>query len=278
MTTVRIAAVGDLHLGVDDAGSFRPCLDDLGDVAALLLAGDLTRRGTLAEAQVVAGEVCDLDVPVVAVLGNHDVHSDRGDDVTAILEAAGVTVLDGTVATIPTAAGIVAVAGAKGFGVGFPGASASCFGEPVMKELVRVAEDEAARLDRALHHAPLDAVARVALTHYAPTAGTLRGEPPEIHAFLGSYLLGEVIDAHHVDLAVHGHAHRGTERATTPGGVPVRNVAWPVTRRPFVIYPIEVRAPGGVGAGRPVASGHAGAGSVHAVDACTDPARRIVVR
>jgi Icc-related predicted phosphoesterase len=241
VTAVRIAAVGDIHLGAGDAGSFRPCLDELDDVAALLLAGDLTRRGTEEEAAVVAGELDDLAVPVVAVLGNHDVHSDRQAAVVAILEDGGVTVLDGTTTTVTSPAGPVTIAGAKGFGVGFPGASASCFGEPVMKELVRVAEDEAARLDDALRAAPADAVARIALTHYAPAAGTLRGEPPEIHAFLGSYLLGEVIDAHQVDLAVHGHAHRGTERAMTPGGVPVRNVAWPVTGRPFVVYPIEVR-------------------------------------
>ena len=208
MTAIRIAAVGDLHLGVDSVGSYRPCLDGLHDVTALLLAGDLTRLGTKAEAMVVADELRDHDLPVVAVLGNHDVHSGREADVVEVLAEAGIEVLDGTSAIIESPAGPVAIAGVKGFGIGFPGASASCFGEPVMKELVRVAEAEAARLDQALDQVPDDVVVRIALTHYAPTAGTLRGEPPEIHAFLGSYLLGEVIDRHGVDLAVHGHAHR----------------------------------------------------------------------
>lgn len=239
MTSIQIAAVGDLHFGTDSIGSYRASLDELEEVTALLVAGDLTRTGTAAEAAVVAGELCGHDVPVVAVLGNHDVHSDQQAEVTAVLEDAGIVVLDGTSVVIESPSGPVAIAGTKGFGVGFPGASASCFGEPVMKEFVAVAEDEAARLDRALDRVPPDVVARIVLTHYAPTAGTLRGEPPEIYAFLGSYLLGEVIDRHHVDLAVHGHAHRGSERATTPGGVPVRNVAWPVTRRPFVVYSVD---------------------------------------
>ena len=140
MTAIRIAAVGDLHLGVDSVGSYRPCLDGLHDVTALLLAGDLTRLGTKAEAMVVADELRDHDLPVVAVLGNHDVHSGREADVVEVLAEAGIEVLDGTSAIIESPAGPVAIAGVKGFGIGFPGASASCFGEPVMKELVRVAE------------------------------------------------------------------------------------------------------------------------------------------
>jgi Icc-related predicted phosphoesterase len=39
-----------------------------------------------------------------------------------------------------------------------------------------------------------------------------------------------------VHLALHGHAHYGTEVGCTPGGVPVRNVARPVIRAPYAIY------------------------------------------
>jgi hypothetical protein len=42
-----------------------------------------------------------------------------------------------------------------------------------------------------------------------------------------------------VDLAVHGHAHHGTERGVTPGGTAVRNVAQPVLRRPYGLYCLE---------------------------------------
>ena len=82
----------------------------------------------------------------------------------------------------------------------------------------------------------------VALTHYAPVDDTLAGEPPEIWAFLGNYLLGEVIDDAGADLAVHGHAHAGTEKGITDGGVRVRNVAQPVIRAPYAVYDLHPRA------------------------------------
>jgi hypothetical protein len=37
-------------------------------------------------------------------------------------------------------------------------------------------------------------------------------------------------------LALHGHAHHGTERGRTPGGVPVRNVAHPVIKQAYNVY------------------------------------------
>jgi len=49
-------------------------------------------------------------------------------------------------------------------------------------------------------------------------------------------LLGAAIDACAVDLAIHGHAHHGTERGITAGGTPVRNVAMPVLRAAFNVY------------------------------------------
>lgn len=41
--------------------------------AVLLVAGDFTRHGSVAE--VAAGEFADLGIPVIAVLGNHDYHA-----------------------------------------------------------------------------------------------------------------------------------------------------------------------------------------------------------
>ena len=52
---MRVAAVGDVHLGEDLRGRLRPQPAGLSDAAdVLLLAGDLTQHGTVAEAQVVA--------------------------------------------------------------------------------------------------------------------------------------------------------------------------------------------------------------------------------
>lgn len=232
---IRVAAVGDVHFGADSAGSLRPDLEHVGDQADLfLLAGDLTKHGDPGEAAVLADELGDLPVPIVAVLGNHDYHLDRAEAVRALLEAAGVTVLEGEHAAFEVRGTRVGVAGAKGFGGGFLGACGSDFGEPEMKAFVRHTQATADRLGRALDG--LDADVRIALLHYSPTADTLEGERLEIYPFLGSYLLAEALDRAGADLAVHGHAHVGTERGATPGGIPVRNVAQPVIQAAYRVF------------------------------------------
>ncbi|MFB7102101.1 metallophosphoesterase family protein [Streptomyces hydrogenans] len=235
---VRVAAVGDIHLGEDCAGLLRPAFETLPDCAdLLLLAGDLTRHGSVTEAEVVAGEIAGLGVPVVAVLGNHDHHADTPDEVTRVLRDAGAHVLEGESAVLPVAGHKVGVAGAKGFCGGFLGRSAGEFGEPEMKAFVRTARRGAERLARALGElAEHGCAVRIALTHFSPVPDTLAGEPLEIYPFLGSYLLAEAIDAHGADLAVHGHAHLGTEHGMTAGGVRVRNVAQPVIDHAFALY------------------------------------------
>ncbi|WP_423834828.1 metallophosphoesterase family protein [Streptomyces manipurensis] len=235
---IRVAAVGDIHLGPDSAGTLRPAFDALGECAdLLLLAGDLTRHGTREEARVVGSEVAGLAVPVVAVLGNHDYQSDQPDVVTAELVAGGVHVLEGDGVMLGVRGVTVGVAGTKGFGGGFAGRSATEFGEPEMKAFIRYSRTCAEGLGRALRELRSGGSAlRVALTHFSPVPDTLAGEPPEIYPFLGSYLLAEAIDGAGADLAVHGHAHLGTEHGMTAGGVRVRNVAMPVIDRAFAVY------------------------------------------
>lgn len=232
---IRIAAVGDVHMDTDVVGRYRPALERLPEHAdVLLLAGDLTRHGTETEARCVAEEFGDLAVPVVAVLGNHDYHGDQVSGVTKVLADAGITVLEGDGTVLECGGRRLGIAGVKGFGGGFAGKCASAFGEPEMKAFIRTTTEVADRLATALR--TLDCDVRVALTHYAPVPDTLAGEPPEIYPFLGSYLLGQAIDSAPTALAVHGHAHAGTERGTTPGGVRVRNVAHPVIKQAYNVY------------------------------------------
>ena len=236
---IRIAAVGDIHLGVESAGTFRPRLEHLADHAdLLLLAGDLTRRGTEEEAQTVAEELADLPVPAFAVLGNHDYESDRDPSVTKQLEAAGVRVLEGGSAVCEIGDCTVGIAGVKGFGGGFPGRCGSEFGEPEMKAFMRHSEQTADRLNTALE-AVNDADLTIALMHYSPVEATLEGEHCEIYPFLGCYLLAEAVDTAGASLAIHGHAHGGSPRGVTPGGTPVRNVALPVIRRSYQIFCLD---------------------------------------
>ena len=230
--TVRIAAVGDIHLGEGMRGCY---VDDVaaleGRADLLLLAGDLTRHGTAAESQIVAGEFAGSPVPVVAVLGNHDLHGDDADGVTRALEDAGITVLEGTGTVVHVDGTRVGVAGTVGFGGGFRGGTVADFGEREMKDFAARARRLAAALGEALTAVECDV--RVALTHYAPVPDTLEGEPLEIYPFLGSHLLADVIDACGVAVALHGHAHAGSPDGWTPGGVPVHNVARQVVGGPY---------------------------------------------
>lgn len=203
----------------------------------LLLAGDLTQVGSQEEAQVLSAELENCPVPVVAVLGNHDMHLDQTGVLRESLERAGVMLLERQVVTMTVNNATVGIVGMKGFGGGFIGACGSDFGEPEMKAFIRHTKELAGFLRESL--SSLEADYKIALLHYAPIPETLFGEKKEIYPFLGSYLLGEAIDQAGADLIFHGHAHRGVERGETPGGIPVRNVAQTVIRHAFNIYTLN---------------------------------------
>jgi Icc-related predicted phosphoesterase len=237
---IRVAAVGDIHLNATNRGRLRPHLEDLRERAdVLLVAGDVTCLGTADEAEVVADELAGVAgrMPTFAVLGNHDHHSAEQVAVAGALGRAGVRVLEGDADCVEVAGVRVGVAGTKGFGGGFVGASASEFGEEEFKAFARHGRIVAGRLRGALQ--TLVADVRLVVLHYSPIPQTLEGERPEIHAFLGSHHLADVVDEAGADLVVHGHAHAGTEVGVTPGGVPVRNVAQPVLGRPIAVYGVE---------------------------------------
>ncbi len=220
---IRIAAVADVHFGQDSAGSLQPFLHDLADHAdVFLLAGDLTRHGAPDEAAVLAEELKDLPVPAVGILGNHDHHSDQEKAIRDVMEEGGMRILDGESIVLEAGGETLGIAGTKGFGGGFVGACASDFGEVEMKAFIRHTAALADRLEEVLRS--LNADHKIALLHYAPVEATLEGERREIYPFLGSYLLAEAVDRGGADLVLHGHAHAGSEKGTTPGGIPC--VTW----------------------------------------------------
>jgi Icc-related predicted phosphoesterase len=238
---IRVAATADVHMGPDSRGCLSPHLRHVdANADMLLIAGDLTKCGTAEEARVLVDELGEVTVPRIAVLGNHDYHSNEADKIAAVLDDGGITVLEGSSVTVTVGDQRVGIAGTKGFGGGFPGASASEFGEPEMKAFVRHTKRLATRLASTLD--ALDTDARVALMHYAPVEQTLQGERLEIYPFLGSYLLAEAVDDGGADLVVHGHAHGGHERGVTSGGVPVRNVAQPVLGTAYQVYTLGENA------------------------------------
>jgi Icc-related predicted phosphoesterase len=225
-TTVRFAAVGDIHVTKDSAGSLRGFFSQASEAAdALLLCGDLTDYGTAEEAHVLADELAVVKVPIVAVLGNHDYESGTPEVVVEALTRLGARVLDGEACEIEG----VGIAGVKGFAGGFGRGSLGAWGESAIKLFVQEALNEAMKLESAL--AKLRTPRRIALLHYSPIAGTIEGEPREIFPFLGSSRLEEPLLRYPVDAVFHGHAHRGTLEARTINGVPVYNVAKPLLQR-----------------------------------------------
>ena len=233
---VRIAATGDVHCGREaDREHWTAAFEGLrGEVDLVLLAGDLTTHGEPEQAAILAAAVEGVDVPVLTVLGNHDWHANRRDEVVAALEAGGIDVLDREHRILEIAGAEVGVVGCKGFVGGFPGSHMPDFGEPLLREVYAETTREVTALEEGL-----EAIAgchrRVVLLHYAPIPDTLVGEPETIWAFLGSSRLAAPIGAHRPDLVLHGHAHRGTF-AGDLGPVPVRNVAVAVTGKDFELF------------------------------------------
>src|SRR5207248_842151 len=87
---VRIAAVADVHCTKTSQGAFQPLFTQMAEGAeVLVLAGDLTDHGLPEEAAVLVKELTPVRLPVVAVLGNHDYHSDQQGEVVRVLSDAG---------------------------------------------------------------------------------------------------------------------------------------------------------------------------------------------
>jgi len=235
---VRIAAAGDMHCQPSRAAEAHEAFAALdGQADLLLLAGDLTTHGQPEQACVLADACRDLELPIYAVLGNHDWHCNQVRELRAILAEAGVTVLERETATVcigPTEIGIV---GLKGFVGGFPGSHLPDFGEPLLREVYAEATEDVVALDeglKAIAHCPV----RLVLLHYAPTHETLHGEPDAIWTMLGNDRLAAPIAQHEPDMVLHGHAHAGTFEGRI-ADVPVYNVSVPVLGRDFWVFELS---------------------------------------
>jgi Icc-related predicted phosphoesterase len=225
---VRIAALGDPHFTRASQGALQPILTQIAESADLLLiAGDLTDHGLPEEARALAHELAAVRLPTVAVLGNHDYESGQQDQVRDILADAGVTMLDGDAHEVLR----IGIAGVKGFAGGFGQRALGSWGEPVIKQFVHEAVNEALKLEAAL--ARLRTLHQIVLLHYAPIQETVEGEPPEIYAFVGSSRLEDPISRFPVSMVFHGHAHRGRPEGHTKDHVPVYNVSMPLLTRTF---------------------------------------------
>jgi Icc-related predicted phosphoesterase len=238
---LRIAAAGDLHYSEqrrEEAIAAVAALDGAADL--VLLAGDLTTHGEPEQAAVLAEACAALEVPVFAVLGNHDWHVNRRDELVAARTDGGIRVLDRDWATCEAAGVEVGIVGVKGFVGGFPGSHLPDFGEPSLRAIYRETGREVEALDQGLREIAL-CPTRIVLLHYAPTEATIVGEPPGIWGYLGTDRLAAPIAEHEPDLVLHGHAHSGTFEGAI-GNVPVYNVSVPVMGRDFWLFELDVSA------------------------------------
>jgi uncharacterized protein len=235
---VRIAAAGDIHAREGMEDQLRSSFEALrGRADMVLLAGDLTTCGDPKEARVLAEACTRLEIPVVAVLGNHDWHLDRADEISAVLSDAGIVVLDRGSTVIDTAGLRIGIVGAKGFVGGFPGSHLPDFGEPALRMVYAEATAEVKGIARGLQEIATCEL-RIVLLHYSPTEQTLAGEPAGIWAFLGTDRMAAPIREHEPDLVLHGHAHIGTLEGSI-GSVPVYNVSVPVIGKDFWIFELS---------------------------------------
>ena len=224
---LRIAATADLHYGKHSRGTLHDAFAEISRSAdILLLCGDLTDYGLPEEAEELVADIrAAVRIPVLAVMGNHDFESSQPENISKVLDGAGVNVLNGEAIEI----GGVGFAGIAGFGGGFGRRMLNAWGESLIKQFVQESISHAVRLEQAL--GKLQTEKRIVVLHYSPIRATLEGEDPEIYAFLGSSRLEEPINRFKVTAVFHGHAHNGILDGRTSTGIPVYNVSAPALRK-----------------------------------------------
>jgi Icc-related predicted phosphoesterase len=237
---IRVAAAADIHCSearADQTAEAFAALEGKADL--LLLAGDLTTLGEPDQATVLAEAARGLSFPVFSVLGNHDWHVNRTEEIVDVLAEAGIVVLERSWETVEIRGTTIGIVGTKGFVGGFPDSQLPDFGEPLLREVYAETTADVAALEEGLASIERCEL-RIVLLHYAPTTTTLVGEPEVIWAFLGTDRLAPPIAAHRPDLVLHGHGHRGTFEGAI-GDVLVYNVAVPVMGRDFWIFELTPR-------------------------------------
>lgn len=216
---MKIAALGDIHVGLQNDQSYAEFFSVIGQKCdVLLLCGDLTNTGLPEEAKILVEETRSVSVPVMAVLGNHDYDRNDQKKIIEILSENNITVLDGDFYIIND----VAFVGVKGFCGGFDDKMLAAFGEGVIKSFVQETVDESLKLDRALSR--VNVSKKIVFSHYSPIKATVVGEPEEIFPFLGCSLLEDAINRRGVLASFHGHAHHGAFEGKTSNEIPVFNV------------------------------------------------------
>ena len=133
---MRVAAVGDLHVGETSERPYRDLFQRVADDADVLcLCGDLTNYGKTPEVERLLEDLKLCTIPMVGVMGNHEHECGQPEEVERMLTDAGVRMLNGEAYEIDG----VGFAGGKGFVGGFGRYMLSSFGEASIKRFVQEA-------------------------------------------------------------------------------------------------------------------------------------------
>jgi Icc-related predicted phosphoesterase len=236
---ISIAAVSDLHFKPDQSAGMKSRFAGVRDAAdLLLLPGDLIDSGTPEDARHLADILATLDLPIVAVLGNHEYMAGEVGAVAEAYRQSGMRLLDGDSTEFIIRGESLGIGGTKGARGGFGEHILQPTNEPDVDFWLDVARYEAEKIEKGLSSLSTDY--RLVLLHLSPVRATVEGESPEEIPFYGCSALCDPIDRIGASLVVHGHSHHGTHRGTTPGGIPVYNVAASVINAPYVILELSL--------------------------------------
>lgn len=234
LSKLRIAALGDLHVRNNSTGSYQNLFAEISKNAdILLLCGDLTDLGLPEEAEILGKELQACTVPVVGILGNHDYHNRKENEVARILQQNKLNFVHGVEFILEKNGKRYGFTGAKGFGGGFRPSMWGRFGEPEQKAFYDAITKEVQTLENGLNRLQrmndIDGI--FVLLHFSPIRETLHGELQELYPFLGSTKLEEVIDRYTVNAVFHGHSHFGYPKGKTEKGIPVYNAAYQLMQK-----------------------------------------------
>lgn len=258
---IHIACTSDWHLGNEDASMYptgeaiQASLQEAFErsVDAFIVAGDFVDKGNVAMAHYAASIIrpfTEKGMPVIGVVGNHDFHDGSAAEVTQILAASGVKMLEGESIVVKNKTGdksatILGVSGEVGpeFDSWWRDGNWSQDGRKNTYDAAQIHRDA---LKKGLQAATGEHV--VVVTHRSIIPGTI-GTEARSRNFVSAQTEGfeTIIDAYHKPVTVvHGHDHapvetlwEGFPEGMTKGGRAVYNVAAPLRMRykkPLVKY------------------------------------------
>jgi Icc-related predicted phosphoesterase len=192
----------------------------------LLLAGDITHRGSADEYQKVYNTFFGkINCPIVACFGNDE----YGPEARLMIEN---RVTD--VKFVNDESLILEINGKK---VGIVGSLGSLdrptfWQRTHLPGIYEIYKERIVTIEKILTE--LKADIKILLIHYCPTYKILEGENPRIYAELGCKDYERIITEQKPDIVVTGHSHKGSKKAWVDT-VPVINMALPLHREIVVI-------------------------------------------